>query len=56
MAKDYCLNCEYRETCELADNINFCEECKDCDTCTIKSCCEAGHDIECNNGFEPESY
>lgn len=52
----YCYECEYRDNCELAEQINFCEDCKYNLTCDIKSCCEAGHDIECNNGFEPKSY
>lgn len=52
----YCSECEYRDTCDLTDNINFCEDCEDCDGCNIKSSCKAGHDIECNNGFEPKSY
>lgn len=56
MAKDYCLDCEYRESCELVDNINFCDDCADCIGCDIKTSCDAGHDIECNNGFEPKSY
>lgn len=53
---DYCSNCEYREDCELVDNINFCEDCKDyysCGLCYID--CKAGHPIECNNGFELEN-
>lgn len=53
---DYCLNCEHREDCELADNINFCEDCKDyphCDICY--GYCEGGYAVECNNGFEPKN-
>lgn len=49
----HCDCCDLRETCELVDGINFCEDCKDCDSCTIKlATCEAGYEIECNNGFE----
>jgi hypothetical protein len=52
----YCDCCEYANECELADGINFCNDCKDCDECTIRTvCCEAGHDIECNNGFEDKN-
>lgn len=50
---NYCDTCEYADKCELADGINFCDDCKDCFTCTIKfPTCEAGHFIECNNGWE----
>lgn len=50
---NYCDNCEYNNECELAGIINFCEDCKDCDCCSIRTeYCKAGHDIECNNGFE----
>lgn len=50
---NYCDCCEYADKCELADGINFCDDCKECHTCTIRfNTCEAGHDIECNNGWE----
>lgn len=50
----YCDDCEYRDECDLVDNVNFCEDCKERWTCTIRDvACKAGHDIECNNGFEP---
>ena len=53
----YCDDCEYRDECDLVDNVNFCEDCKDRWTCTIRGVdCKAGHDIECNNGFEPRGY
>lgn len=52
----YCDNCEYYDECELADGINFCDDCKDGDTCDLRYVfCEAGHDIECNNGFEDKN-
>ena len=52
MMKNYCSDCEYRETCEIADITNFCEDCKDYYTCDIQAECGAGHSVECNNGFE----
>ena len=53
---DYCSICEFYDECELADGTNFCEDCADCDICTIKSeYCKAGHCVECNNGFELKS-
>lgn len=52
---NHCDTCEFADKCELANGINFCEDCKDCKDCPIKSCvCDAGHYIECNNGFEIE--
>lgn len=52
--KEYCVDCEYAEKCEYAYCINFCDECKDRLTCGIRyESCDAGYDIECNNGFEP---
>lgn len=52
---NHCDYCEYADECELADCINFCEDCRDYHTCTIcYSYCKAGHEIECNNGFEDE--
>lgn len=52
----YCDCCEYANECELADGICFCNDCKDCDECTIKYVtCEAGFYIECNNGFEDKN-
>lgn len=54
MKINYCSTCEFADTCEIADITNFCDDCKDCDGCTLKYVtCQAGHDIECNNGFEP---
>lgn len=49
-----CNGCEFHDNCEYADNYNFCDDCKDCINCSIRSffSCEAGYDIECNNGFE----
>lgn len=52
---NHCDTCEFADKCELANGINFCEDCKDCKDCSIKNCvCDAGHYIECNNGFEIE--
>lgn len=49
----YCDICEYADKCELADIVNFCDDCKDSANCTIRfETCEAGHYIECNNGWE----
>lgn len=51
--KDRCSNCKYAKKCELAGFVNFCEECKYYDECDIcYDYCNAGHPIECNNGFE----
>lgn len=50
----HCDYCPYAKDCELAHEINFCEDCKDYDTCTILSSCDGGHYVECNNGFEPK--
>ena len=52
---NYCDYCEY-ENCELRGETNFCEDCADYESCTILSPCAAGHDVECNNGFEPKSW
>lgn len=55
MEKNHCKECEYRETCDDADMVNFCDECRDFKHCPIKSVfalCKAGYYIECNNGFE----
>lgn len=50
-----CDICKYQsKRCELAYSINFCDDCKYSLDCTIKSVwCDAGYDVECNNGFEP---
>ena len=51
-----CALCEYYENCEYAEQVNFCEDCKDYNTCGIHmEYCLAMHEIECNNGFEPKS-
>lgn len=47
---NHCSECEL--DCELRDNINFCENCINYIGCGIIVSCDAGHDIECNNGFE----
>ena len=48
-----CVLCEYYDECEYAEQINFCEDCVDRHTCGLRNVqCLAGHDIECNNGFE----
>lgn len=48
-----CNGCEFYENCDFADNYNFCDDCKDAMFCSIRTVqCEAGYDIECNNGFE----
>lgn len=51
---NYCDVCEYADKCELADIINFCEDCKDfaCGCIICFETCKAGHYIECNNGWE----
>lgn len=50
---NYCDSCEYTHRCQLPDGINFCEDCKYYPKCTICDVyCLAGHEIECNNGFE----
>ena len=52
----YCDTCGYADDCELAYGICFCEDCKDYHDCTIRYyTCEAGHEIECNNGFEDKN-
>ena len=51
----YCDSCEYYDECEDAGFVLFCDDCKDCNDCNIRYIsCKAGHDIECNNGFEPK--
>lgn len=48
-----CRWCKYRRICELADQVNFCEDCKYY-PCGINGAeCKAGYEIECNNTFEP---
>jgi hypothetical protein len=49
---DYCEKCEHK--CSLAFMINFCKDCKNYKDCDILAQCDDGHDIECNNGFEPK--
>lgn len=53
--KCYCDTCEVKD-CDLRDNVNFCEDCAEYRTCPLHDgvfgTCEAGYDIECNNGFE----
>lgn len=52
----YCDTCEYYDECVFADGTNFCEDCKYYAECRIRTAsCEAGHDIECNNGFEDKN-
>ena len=51
--KEHCVGCKYEYDCDFAHNINFCENCKDFDRCSIRYVyCKAGHELECNNGFE----
>lgn len=51
-----CYTCEYHDECEYADGINFCDDCIYGNNCDLRYVsCEAGHDIECNNGFEDKS-
>ena len=46
-----CALCEYYEHCEYAEQINFCEDCKDYDNCGIHmEYCLAMHEIECDIG------
>ena len=53
---NYCDACEFYDECEYSDGINFCDDCKDCFNCNLKYVsCKAGHDIECNNGFEDKN-
>ena len=53
---NYCDTCEYYDECEYADGINFCDDCKDRFNCDLRYVhCKAGHDIECNNGFEDKN-
>ena len=48
-----CDMCEFYGNCELAGQTMFCDDCKDYHNCSIKFVtCEAGHYIECNNGWE----
>ena len=50
--KCYCDTCNVA-SCELRNQTNFCEDCAEYDYCTIHSeWCDAGYEIECNNGFE----
>lgn len=53
MCENYCETCDLADKCELAYGIMFCDNCKDSCDCSIKfATCEAGHFIECNNGWE----
>ena len=53
--KNFCMGCDLFDTCEFADCINFCDNCKDGDICNIRTeSCAAGHDTECNNGYEED--
>ena len=52
---NYCLYCDKSEDCEIANETRFCNECKHRMNCRTLDCCEAGYEIECNNGFEDES-
>lgn len=55
--KKYCETCDVEE-CELRGVINFCEDCKNYDTCDIRTWsygCEKDFEVECNNGFEPKN-
>lgn len=50
---NYCNICEFYDECEYAGIINFCDSCKDCNVCSIKTVyCTKGYAIECDNGFE----
>lgn len=53
--KDYCVGCEYADGCEDKD-VGFCDGCREKRDCTILEYCEAGHPIQCNNGYEEETY
>ena len=48
---DPCVGCKFENTCELS-NPAFCYGCVDEDNCKLQTYCEAGHPIQCNNGFE----
>ena len=54
--RNYCKNCEFRNPCDLRDCVNFCVDCKDYYHCNILKDCEAGHSVECNNGFEDGTF
>lgn len=50
---DRCNGCKFYDDCVYADNYNFCEDCRAGFGCSLRTVqCEAGYDIECNNGFE----
>ena len=54
---NYCYGCKFSECCELFNNIDFCEDCVHFEECPIKTVwCDAGHAIECNNGFEYKEW
>ena len=56
MNEDFCIGCNLREDCGLVNIVNFCDNCLHAESCEIRSVgCDAGHDIECNNGYEEES-
>jgi hypothetical protein len=51
----HCDGCN-TEDCESRNITSFCEDCKYYVSCDIKYvACDAGHEIECNNGFEPSN-
>lgn len=54
--RDYCETCDFANKCSYAYAVRFCRECKDYWDCDIRNVsCMAGHDIECDNGFEEEN-
>ena len=55
---EICIRCNHYVDCPMADDLNFCEECAEYDTCSIRDAvtCPAGCGIECNNGFEPKDF
>lgn len=58
--KNYCEGCEHQNTCETYKDCNgcvdFCYGCKDYWNCPIMEYCDEGHPIQCNNGYENNSY
>jgi len=56
--EDHCLDCQYKETCDIykecSGDVSFCDGCADEDTCPMLKSCDAGYNIECNNGYTVE--
>ena len=53
--RNFCIGCDLFDICEFANNVKFCDNCNQGDICDVRTvCCDAGHDIECNNGYEED--